>query len=199
MAKRRDPGPIFREWDNIVFGHRESPVEKRWEMWLKLHAECFQDGRWVAAVRDADLITPSGQYLCIERGDFGGAVKLGLDLLGHPDFRCGDYTSIEETLKLIGFARLMLGRFDEACETFECILDKSAVPWSKSRPNYLSRHFVVGPICWVADFEPTKPIHPRVKDLLVRTVSQIPGRKRLSAQFALAETYSDLDGIREMV
>jgi hypothetical protein len=30
-------------------------------------------------------------------------------------------------------------------------------------------------------------------------VSQIPGRKRLSAQFALAETYSDLDGIREMV
>ena len=199
MAKQRDPGPIYREWDNIVFGHRKSPVATRWEMWRKLHAQAFQNGKWVVAVRDADLVASSGQYICIERGDFGGAEKLGLDLLGHPDIRGGDYTCTEETLKLIGFARLMVGRVDDACETFESILDKSAVSWSKSPATFLRRHYVVGPVCWIADFEPTKPIHARVKSLLVRTVRDIPGRKRLSAQFGLAVTYGDLLELRDLV
>jgi hypothetical protein len=198
MGKRKAPSAVYREWGEIVSGRRSDLVEVRWRLWQDLHAKVFKDDRWIVDIWDAELVAVSGQYLALEMRNWATVELLGLDLLSHVDIQHCNWSGIESCYSLIGVARIMLGRNDDACVTFNSILDTLAIR-NKTPLGFLRRCRVVRPICWITDFQPQLEIAPCVRDLLVRELSQIPGRKRLSRQFAQARTYGDLLELREVV
>lgn len=186
---------IYLAWDQLVLQNgMRLTLEERVAGWQKLHAMCWQEGKWIVGFMDAELSGNLGMSLAMQQQRWSDAYNLSVELLAHEE--ASSYSRDPATIEAYSFqlaALIMLGKIDQAVALGTRLLE------SKEMLRYYRIKFLHS-LCGVLH-EPSlpKPIDRRIALFAQRVFSKFPGCKTLGRQASKAESAEELLALIEKV
>lgn len=186
---------IYLVWDQLVLekGMRLT-LEERVAGWQKLHAMCWQDGKWIVGFMDAGLSANLGMSLAMQQQRWRDANNLSVELLAHAE--ASSYSRDPGMVQAYSFqvgALIMLGEVDQGVTLGTQLLESKEINW------YYRIKFLHS-LCGVLH-EPSlpKPLDRRIALFAQQVFSKFPGCKTLGKQASKAETAEELLDLIEKV
>lgn len=188
---------VYEEWDQFAFGdYKGLSLDEQSRLWQGLYDKCFQDGTWKVNLTSADMVTGSGWYIAMMRGEFGRALGTATSYFSHPgitpELKAGwEYLHIRA---MQGVSEVLVGDVLGGCERLGNLLKGENGPRSHVRLSVWS--ITVG---MIEEMDQAAPPDPRIVELVRQILLSYRGKKRIASRAGQAKTYEELQEFLRMV